>query len=86
MRENLIGNFIDDKLSEIAKHLPELVHTKPDSFACGHTMGYKQALLDLQRLLDDNLNISFYHCDICAEEIDNCIECPACGNVKRGLI
>ena len=48
-----LQEWIDDKFAEIAKKLPTLVHSEPASFACGHNMGYKQALLDLDRFLED---------------------------------
>lgn len=46
-----INEWIGDKLKEVAKKLPSLVHTEPSSFACGYNMGYKQALLDLDNFL-----------------------------------
>lgn len=49
-----IKEFINNKLAEIAKKLPTLVHTDPASFACGFNMGYKQCLLDLDRLILDD--------------------------------
>ena len=48
-----VNNWIDRKLGDIAKKLPSLVHTEPASFACGYNAGYKGALLDLHRYLDD---------------------------------
>lgn len=48
-----IQDWIDNKLTIIANKLPDLVYTQPASFACGHAMGYKQALLDLERVLKE---------------------------------
>lgn len=45
-----LQNWIDSKLAIIANSLPETVK-QPASFKCGHDMGYKQALLDLERFL-----------------------------------
>jgi hypothetical protein len=49
----IINDWIDNKLAEIANKLPTLVHTEPASFSCGYNVGYKSALLDLERLLSD---------------------------------
>ena len=46
-----LQEWIDDKIAEIANKLPTLVHTEPASFSCGYNMGYKQAMLDLERFL-----------------------------------
>lgn len=43
-----LERFIDLKLTEISKRLPEAVHNDPASFACGYNMGYKSALLDME--------------------------------------
>ena len=48
-----IQNWIDSKLAFIATKLPTLVHTEPASFACGFNTGYKQAILELDRFLED---------------------------------
>jgi hypothetical protein len=45
--------WMREKLNEIAEKLPMQTHTEPASFACGYNMGYKQALLDLQRIYDE---------------------------------
>tara|TARA_R110000868_G_scaffold161317_2_gene391535 strand:+ start:6390 stop:6572 length:183 start_codon:yes stop_codon:yes gene_type:complete len=45
--------WIDEKLCEIAAKLPSLVHSDPASFSCGFNSGYKQAVLDLDRLLQE---------------------------------
>ena len=50
-----LQGWIDDKIAEIAIKLPTLVHTKPASFSCGFNTGYKQAMLDLDRFLEDKL-------------------------------
>jgi hypothetical protein len=56
MKEEIISTplnaYIDEKLAEISYQLPELVFQNPGSFECGHRMGYKQALLDIERFLD----------------------------------
>ena len=44
--------WLNKKISEIAKKLPTLVHTEPASFSCGYNVGYKQAMLDLERFLE----------------------------------
>lgn len=53
--------FIQDwtakKLKEIAEKLPTLVHTEPASFSCGYNAGYKQALLDLENIIEDGAEI-----------------------------
>ena len=48
-----LEEWINSKFEVIAAKLPTLVHTEPASFACGHNMGYKQALLDLDKFLED---------------------------------
>jgi hypothetical protein len=48
-----LQDWIDQKIAEIAKKLPTLVHTEPASFSCGYNMGYKQAMLDLDNFLQD---------------------------------
>lgn len=48
-----LQEWIDAKIENIAEKLPSLVHTEPASFACGYNMGYKQAMLDLDRFLED---------------------------------
>lgn len=48
-----IQEWIGNKFSDIATRLPSLVHEDPASFACGYNMGYKQALLDFERELED---------------------------------
>jgi len=49
----LIQDWINDKFKDIAGKLPTLVHTEPASFASGFNVGYKQALLDLDKFLDE---------------------------------
>lgn len=49
----LLNDWIDGKLAEIANKLPSLVHSDAASFACGFNTGYKQALLDLERMMND---------------------------------
>jgi hypothetical protein len=48
-----IQDWINDKHKEIAGKLPTLVHTEPASFSCGFNTGYKQALRDLENLIED---------------------------------
>ena len=48
-----LEQWMNKKFAEIALKLPTLVHTEPASFSCGHNMGYKQCLLDLDNLLQD---------------------------------
>ena len=45
--------WIDNGFAKVAEKLPNLVHTEPASFACGFNTGYKQAMLDLDRFLED---------------------------------
>jgi hypothetical protein len=47
----ILKEWINDKFVEIATKLPTLVHTEPASFACGFNVGYKHALLELDRFL-----------------------------------
>lgn len=47
-----IEEWINTKIAEIATKLPTLVHTEPASFSCGYNMGYKSAMLDLDRFLE----------------------------------
>ena len=47
--------WIDNGFAKVAEKLPNLVHTEPASFACGFNTGYKQAMLDLDRFLEDDL-------------------------------
>ncbi len=51
--EKLIQDFIDAKLAIIANSLPQKIYENPKSFTCGHDMGYKQALLDIERFMVD---------------------------------
>lgn len=50
----LLDQWIRVKLSEIETKLPTLVHSDPASFSCGYNTGYKQCLLDLERLIDND--------------------------------
>ena len=52
-----LQEWIDNKFALIAEQLPTLVHTEPASFSCGFNMGYKQALLDLDRLIEEGIEI-----------------------------
>lgn len=49
--------YLNDKLEEIATKLPMLVQN-PASFACGHAMGYKQALLDIDKRCSNTVKIN----------------------------
>lgn len=51
-----VQDWIDFKLSKIALSLPRLVKEQPDSFSCGHNMGYKQAMLDLSQMLETDVD------------------------------
>jgi hypothetical protein len=58
----ILNDWIDGKLAEIANKLPSLVHQDAASFACGYNTGYKNALLDLERIMNDaNLPEEFRH-------------------------
>jgi hypothetical protein len=48
-----LQEWIDKKIADVATKLPTLVHTEPASFSCGFNTGYKQAMLDLDRFLED---------------------------------
>ena len=48
-----LQQWIDEKLALIANSLPETVK-QPESFKCGHDVGYKQAMLDLERFMYDD--------------------------------
>ena len=48
-----LQKWIDSKIAEIALKLPTLVHSDPASFSCGVNVGYKQAMLDLDRFIED---------------------------------
>ena len=50
-----LQEWIDSKFAIIATKLPQLAKESPAGFRCGHTMGYKQALLDLDNFLMDNI-------------------------------
>lgn len=49
----IVRQFINQKLIEIAHVMPDMVRDEPSSFGLGNIYGYKQALLDLDRLLED---------------------------------
>lgn len=49
-----LQEWINSKFEVVAEKLPTLVHTEPASFACGYNTGYKQALLDLDRFLEED--------------------------------
>jgi hypothetical protein len=74
----IIQNFIDNKIKEISKKLPSLVDKSPGSFACGHEMGYKNALLDMERLMTDEFDMCFecskYKKQIIFEQTCSCDE------------
>jgi hypothetical protein len=52
-RDMSLQDWIDSKLAVIADKLPTLVNTEPASFSCGYNTGYKQAILDLDKFLED---------------------------------
>ena len=49
-----LQDWIDERYKEIAKKLPLLMNTQPDSFVCGHAMGFKACLLEIDRFIEDN--------------------------------
>jgi hypothetical protein len=57
-----IHDWIEAKLAEIALKLPTLVHTEPASFSCGFNVGYKQALLDLEHIIEDGAELRPSQC------------------------
>lgn len=52
-----IQDWISEQYKEIAKKLPNLVHTEPASFACGFNTGYKEALRELENKIEDGYEI-----------------------------
>lgn len=51
-----IKDHVDEKLKEIAGKLQPAVNNDPADFYCGHTMGYKQALLDMTTFIEHHAN------------------------------
>lgn len=47
-----LQEWINDKFAGLAEILPERVKEDPASFLCGHAMGYKRAMLDLNMFLE----------------------------------
>lgn len=60
-----LNNWIDEKLRDISRQLPSLIHTEPASFACGYNEGYKQALLDFERKLNVLIELGYGIENIC---------------------
>ena len=54
MNKAQLDYWINDQLAAIAERLPHQVHSDPASFSCGFNSGYKQALLDLDRLIAED--------------------------------
>jgi hypothetical protein len=52
-----LQEWIGNQFAVIAEKLPTLVHTEPASFSCGFNTGYKQALLDLERQIEDGATL-----------------------------
>lgn len=52
-----IQDWTAGKFKEIAAKLPTLVHTEPASFSCGFNTGYKQALIDLENLIENGATV-----------------------------
>lgn len=48
-----LNQWIDDRLADIGKKLPTLVHSDPASFACGYNSGYKNCLLDVENFFEE---------------------------------
>lgn len=53
LRKMTINEFINQQLAMIATLLPDAVARNPGSFDCGWATGYKKALLDMDRFLED---------------------------------
>jgi hypothetical protein len=53
----IIQDWINNKYADIASKLPTLVHTEPASFSCGFNAGYKQALRDLENMIEDGATL-----------------------------
>lgn len=47
-----LKEWLDEKFYDIASKIPTPAHRDPASFACGYNVGYKQALLDMQKQLE----------------------------------
>lgn len=58
----IIQDWTAQKLREIADKLPTLVHTEPASFSCGYNVGYKQAILDLERIIENGSKLYVSDC------------------------
>lgn len=58
----ILQNWLNAKLKEIALKLPTLVHYDAASFACGYNTGYKQAMLDLDRIIEGGVEIHYSKC------------------------
>ncbi len=74
----MFQKWIDSQLADIAQKLPELVRNEPASFPCGLILGYKQALLDIAYMQDENNN-SHYYCAHCRQNVEFSMMCPCCG-------
>jgi hypothetical protein len=57
-----VQDWIVEKLGEISTKLPTLVHAEPASFSCGYNTGYKHALLDLERTLEEGTTLKTSSC------------------------
>ena len=58
----ILNDWIDSKLAEIVNKLPSLIEQNPAGFECGYNAGYQQALLDLERFMNDaNLPEGYKH-------------------------
>lgn len=49
-----IHDWMSEKFNWIAERLPLLVETDPASFKCGYSVGYKQCLLDIDKLIEND--------------------------------
>jgi hypothetical protein len=59
----ILQKWLNDKLKEISCKLPMLVLTNPTSFSCGFNTGYKQAMLDLERVIEEGAEIYRSKCE-----------------------
>lgn len=58
-QSKIILEFINKKLSDLAKKIPNLVKDNPGGFNCGYSVGYKKAILDLDNLVFQQNSLEF---------------------------
>jgi hypothetical protein len=48
-----IKEWIYNKFSEVSERMETLVHSEPASFACGYNVGYRQCLIEIEKMICD---------------------------------